>query len=45
MILVDPCSGTHSFQLLYHSLVFILLCISPEEKLLVHEANRSHPSS
>jgi len=45
MMLVDPCSGTHSFQLLYHSLVFILLCISPEEKLLVDEADCSHPSS
>jgi len=45
MILVDPCSGTHSFQLLYHSLVFILLCISPGEKLLAHEADCSRPSS
>ena len=45
MIKVDPCSGTHSFQLIYHSLVFILLCISPEEKLLVHKADCSTSSS
>lgn len=45
MNLVDPRSGTHIFQCLCHSLVFIILCTSPGEKLLVHKADRSRPSS
>ena len=44
MSFVDPCSGTQRFQVLCHLLVFILLCISPEEKLLVHEADHSSQS-